>query len=324
MPPAGLFRRPDEVAVFEGLEVVGQRHPGIRGPRQDHPRGPRRGIDAQQVQRLLVARLALDIEGAAVGGPVHPRQIDVGVGAQIDLRPLARVPVMHIQFDHGIGPSGARIALLDHTGPATGDVEPRNDVDGALVGALQGDPALVGAPPIAGVAVHLFLGDELGGGPGDQALAVGRHSRLVIAVQVQHDQVLVTDEGDEIAFGRDLGVDLIGRGFGQAAHRPARAFREEDIAFQRRKDVAALLVPGVFDHATLADPHPLAPGLLGLGQFARVGHQRAGVDQLERLALTGRRGPQVQHIDVVFPRAQEGHQLTIRRQADTPRHRPGQ
>ena len=79
MLPAGLFRRPDEITVVQRLEVVVQRHPGFGRPGQDHPRRARGRIDAQQIQRLLVPRLALDIEGAAVGGPVHAGQIDVCV-----------------------------------------------------------------------------------------------------------------------------------------------------------------------------------------------------------------------------------------------------
>ncbi|MNS62326.1 hypothetical protein D3C72_953840 [compost metagenome] len=322
--PAALFRGPDEVAVLQRLEAVGQRHPGGRALRSDDTAGARRRIDAQQVQGLLVARQALDVEGPPVLGPVDAGQIDVGVGAQVDLDPFTGLHVLDIELDHGVGTPGARIALLDHRGAAAGDVQARDDVDGAFVRALQSDEALVRAPPVAGVAIQLFLSDELRRGPGDQAVAV-RGDRLFSARgQVQHHQILIAHEADIGPLGRDLGVDLIRRRFGQAPHAAVSAVGQEDVAFQRGQDVAALFIPGIFDHAALRNPHPLAPRLLGLGQFARVRDQGAGVDQLERLAALHRRSPQVQHIHVVLARTQEGDQITVRRQADALGHRSRQ
>ncbi len=214
--------------------------------------------------------------------------------------------------------------MRDDRGPAARDVQARNDVDRALVRALQGDVAFVRAPPIAGVAVQLFLGDELGRGPGDQILAVRGDGLFGARLQVDQEQVLIAHEADEGALGRHLGVDLVGCRLGQASHRAVGAVGQEDVALQRRQDVAALFVPRILDHAALGDPHPLAPRLLGLGQFAGVGDQGAGVDQLERLAPLHRRGPQVQHVHVILARAQEGDQFAVGRQADALGHRPGQ
>ncbi|MNU50197.1 hypothetical protein D3C71_391570 [compost metagenome] len=195
--PAALFRRPDEVAVLQRLEAVAQRDPGVGALRGDDAAGARGRIDAQQFQRLLVARQALDVQGPPVLGPVDAGQIDVGVGAQVDLDPLTGLHVLDIELDHGVGTPGARIALLDHRGAAAGDVQARDDVDGAFVRALQSDEALVRAPPVAGVAIQLFLGDELGRGPGDQAVAVVRDRLFGARGQVQHDQILIPHEADE-------------------------------------------------------------------------------------------------------------------------------
>ncbi len=301
MPPTGAFIRPDEATVVQRLEIVGERHPGIGRLCGDDARGPGRRIDAQQIQRPLVARLALDVKHAAVRSPVDARQIDVGVVAEVDLDPPPRPHVVHPQLDQGVWPSRAGIALLDRGRPAARDVQPRNDVDRALVGPLQGDEALVRAPPVAGVTIHLLLGDELGRGPADQAGAVRRDWLLLPVGQVDDDQVLIAHEADEAALRTDLGVDLVGLGLGQATDVAAFAAGQEDVALQRRQDVPALLIPRILDHAALADPHPLATRLFGLRQFAGVGNQRAGVDQLERLPLPGRRGPQVQHRDIVLP-----------------------
>ena len=321
VPPAAVLVRPDETAVRQDVEVVVQIDPGLGLLAEDDARGTGGRIDTQQVERLLVARLTLDIQGLAVLGPIDPRQIDVGVRAQVHLDPRAALKIADIEFDLGIGTAGAGIALLDHGRAAAGDLEPGHDVHRAFVHAGQGDVAFVGAPPVAGVAVHLLLGDELGRGPGDQTGAVVGDRRLLARGQIIDDQVLVADPGNEIALGRDLGVDLVGLGLGQAAHLAVGAAGQEDVALQRRKDVAALLVPGVFDHPARADPHPLAPRLFGLGQFAGVGNQGAGVDQLVGLALAGGRGPQVLDVHIVFARAQEGDQLAVGRQADPLGHR---
>ena len=228
---------------------------------------------------------------------------------------------MHEQVDHGIGPSSAGIALLDHAGAAARDVQPGHDIDRPLIGPLQGDEPFGGRPPVAGVAVHLLLGDELRRGPGDQALTVGRDGPFAAGTDVMQEQVLVAHETDEGAIRRDLGVDLVGLGLRQPLDIPALPAGQEDVAFQRREDIAPLFVPRIFDHAALTDPHPLPPRLLGLRQLAGVGDQGPGVDQLERLTLARRRGPQVLYVDVVLTRAQEGDQGPVRRQADALGHR---
>ncbi len=79
--PPGLFRRPDEVPVLQRLETGFVALQLLDRLGQDHTAGARGRIDAQQVQRLLVPRLALHIQSAPIGRPVDPRQINVGVFA---------------------------------------------------------------------------------------------------------------------------------------------------------------------------------------------------------------------------------------------------
>ena len=61
--------------------------------------------------------------------------------------------------------AGAGIALGDHLRARGPDLGPIHDIDPGLVDEGDGDGPVVGAPPVAGVAVHLLLGDELGRPP---------------------------------------------------------------------------------------------------------------------------------------------------------------
>src|SRR6185436_5232090 len=81
----GPLRAPDQAAVAQRFEIVVEVEPGLRpfGEQDRRPAGG--GIDAEQIELLLVATLALDEQGAAVRPPVRPCEIDVRIVAQIDL-----------------------------------------------------------------------------------------------------------------------------------------------------------------------------------------------------------------------------------------------
>jgi hypothetical protein len=61
MAKARPFRPPDEVAVFQGVEILIQVDPGRLMLAQNDPTRAGGGIDLQQVQMRLVPAFALDI-----------------------------------------------------------------------------------------------------------------------------------------------------------------------------------------------------------------------------------------------------------------------
>ncbi|EEF24630.1 conserved hypothetical protein, partial [Ricinus communis] len=288
-----LLRRPEERAVLQGAEVVVQLHPMRVGLGQDDLALAARRAEGDQIEGLLIAALALDIQGLAVLRPSDAGQVDVLVCAQVDLHHLARGQVLDEQFDDGVRAAGARIALVDHGGARRADVGARHDVDAALVDAGVGDQALVRRPPVAGVAVHLLLGDELGHAERQGALALGGDRGLFAAGQRADIEVLVAHVRDEPALGRNLGVDLVAGGLGQAGHLAVGDAVDIEVAVQRHEHEAALAVPAVFDHAAGQHPGALATGQLGFRQRLVARRQGVGVDQPVGLAALHVHRPQV-------------------------------
>ena len=70
-------------------------------------------IGEQQVEPPLITALALDGERLAVGQPVDPRQIDVGVAAQVDEGRGTRVHVGDGEAYEDIGAACRGIALRE-------------------------------------------------------------------------------------------------------------------------------------------------------------------------------------------------------------------
>ena len=286
------------------------------GLRQDDRRASGYRIDRQEVEPLLIAAEALDIECAAVLRPVDAGEIDVGVGAHIDLDAATVRQAGDVEVDDGVRPPGARIALLDDDGAGRGDVGARHDVNRRLVDVSERDARLVGRPPVAGVAVKLLLRDELRRRPTTQLAAVGRQ-RALGAARRRHDiEVVVAHVGDEAALRRHLGVDLVRRRRGELPDLGRGALPQPDVALHGNEDEAALLVPVVVDDTRGLDALPLSPRLFRFGQLAALGRQRAAVDKEPRRAALGARRPQVGHPLVVGLRLQIGDKAAVRGQLD--------
>jgi hypothetical protein len=239
-------------------------------------------------------------------------------GAQVDLDGLAGRQVLDEQVDHGVGAAGPRVALLDHRGAAGADVGARDHVDAALVDAGVGDAGLAGVPPIAGEAVHLLLGHELGRAERQGVLALGGQGLLGPAgrppIQGLDVEVLVADIGDVGALGRDLGVDLVAGSLGQARDLAVGDAVQIEVAVQRHQDEAAFLVPAVFDDAAGRDAGPFAAGLLGFRQLLAARRQGRRVDQAVGLAALDVGRPQVLDVGRLGLALQVGDALAVRRQ----------
>ncbi len=89
------LRSPQKASILQRVEVVVEIEPGARRFAKYRAARARGGIDGQQVEMLLVAAFALDVERLAILRPFHPGEINVGIGAEIDLGAAASVRVHH-------------------------------------------------------------------------------------------------------------------------------------------------------------------------------------------------------------------------------------
>ena len=252
-----------------GPEIVVERDPGLRGFGDQHFRGARRGIDREQVERLLVAALALDVERAAVLRPVDACDIDVGIGAEIDLGAVRAVGGHHRQRDRDIGGARGGVALVERLGAIGTDRGARHRLDVGFIEAFDRDMAVARCPPRAGGAFHLFLRDEFGGAAGDGAPALPGERLLLGRRQIERDQILVADEADIAASLGDVRVDLGLRRVGQPADLAVER-GEIEIAVDRDEDALAVGRPVVVDDPFgAADARALATHLLPPRKFRR-------------------------------------------------------
>ena len=97
MAIAGPLRAPDQAAILHRVHVRKvEPAPRARSFGEQDGRFARRGIDLEHVERLLVAALALHQQGRSVLRPVNPRQIDVGIAAEIDLHLGRSIRLHHV------------------------------------------------------------------------------------------------------------------------------------------------------------------------------------------------------------------------------------
>jgi hypothetical protein len=82
VPETGALGGPEEGAVLQGRDPVALHvDPVRRALRQQRARRAGGGVDREEVERLLVATEALDVEGAPVHRPAHAGEVDVGARA---------------------------------------------------------------------------------------------------------------------------------------------------------------------------------------------------------------------------------------------------
>ncbi len=318
MTEAVALGPPDQAAILEQLVVVTKIDPVIRNRGlfgEDRRQRARLRIDPEHVEHGLLAVLALDVERAAIGRPVHAGEVEIGriafgidsrllMRGEIDLHPVLTVGIHHIEFDIGVFAARDRIALVEHPGARRADRRPRHDADHALVEALDRDAPVVGAPPIAGHPAHFLLRDELGLAPAYR-LALARRDRCGLAPRLADPQLAIADEGNVAARIAERGIEFAFLGIGQPYHFPAHS-REVEIAIERDQHAGAILGPLIVDDALqAADPRALALHLLLLGQFA-ARTQHLAVDQHRPFARIAVIGPQIVAFAVVGAIAQHG------------------
>ena len=221
---------------------------------------------------------------------------------------------------------GARVALVDDGGLFGLDVEAFDDVDRALIDLGIGDVALVSAPPVTGIAAHLFLRDELGHtiGDGIVRLGIGGDLRFLAAGKLDDEDGAVPHEADELSGWGNAGVVLKGLGLGELARFGAR-FRQRDkmkVAAKRYQD-RVCRAPVIADNALApSDTLALTQRFFFFRQFNVFRLQQGRVDQHALRPGLHIELPEIIAAGVCFARLQKGHTLAIGRIFHPRRRRP--
>ena len=314
---AVTLRRPQEAPILQETQVVVQRHPGLRG--LGHQRALLAGGQCRldQVELLLIARLALEGQPLWVA-PVHAGQVDVLLGTQVDPARLgARLRRDHAQLHQHVVVAGRWIALLDHFRAVGVDLVALLDRHRRFVDAGERDGRVVRCPPVAGVAVHFLVGDELGHAVADRVPAVAGQLHFLAVGQGDDPQVAVADEADEATLRRDLRIGGEAAAVRQFAYRVRAGLGEVveiQLATEREQQRLAVRRPLVVDDARQRrNALALAAGLFFIAEHlvARQHHRR--IHQQARLPAGDVVLPQVQPVAVAVLAAQEGHPRAVRR-----------
>ena len=289
---AAALRGPEDLAPFrQEIEVVVQLHPGVAALGEELARRAAGDGEGEDVEALLVARLPLHQQPVAFGVPLDAREVAVLL-AEVACRGHAGVEREDRERHPGVRPAGRGIALLQDAHAAGVDLEPLDLVDRRLVDARIGEVLLVGRPPVAGVAAHLLLRDELGHAMAHEPAAAGREPALGAGRELDRVEVLVADEADVAAARRELRVGLEGRGLGQPAHGGGGGLRQVvvvEVARERNEQALRVRRPLVVDDAAQRrDALALAPGFLLGGELFLGGGEGARVDE-QAMRLAGRR-----------------------------------
>ena len=195
-------RSPNELmGLLQERQLVIQINPGIAGFGEHGARLAGVDVRKEQVQFSLVAALALNRQRLAIGQPIDAGKIDIWIATQIHPGHRAGLDVDDAQFDQHIGAAGGGIALRKRGDIVGGDLEALGHFDRAFIDAREGDVPPVGSPPIAGAAVHLFLGNELRHAVLDRAAAVAGQCLLALGRDVIGVEILIAHIGDRPAGG---------------------------------------------------------------------------------------------------------------------------
>ena len=101
--------------------------------------------------------------------------------------------------------------------------------------------ALVGRPPVAGAAIHLFLGDELRHAVLDRAAPILGQRLVGPGGEIVHMQILVADVGHIAAVRRDrrVGREAVGAGGDLESARARAVWRDRSNRAGHRAETAA-------------------------------------------------------------------------------------
>ena len=286
--------------------------PGCRRFRQQGALRQGGCIDSHQIERLLVARLALVDQRLAVRAPVGAHQVDVRVRAQIHLALRARFRRDDQQLHQHVRVAGGRVALLDDVGAVGEDFEAAHDGHRCFVIAFVGDGGIVGRPVVAGALAHFFLRHEFGFAVADRALSIRGELAFLVRLEVDHIDVLIAHKRHVAAFRRNFRVQHIALGDQARLVRVGRVDQVQ-IAGQRHQQLLAIGRPAVAENAVQAGRALAFAARLLFGRNRFIRHQRLRVDQAVRALVLQLEFPQVELELVVGAAAQERDALAVGR-----------
>jgi hypothetical protein len=264
------------VKIDPGIAGFSQQDAGFAAPR----------VYLQQLQCLLIARLSLYRQELAAREPVHARQVDIRFLADIHPAQVGTVGRNHSEPYEYVRRAGRRIALLVNLEVLGIYLEPLRHVYGGFVDADKSDRRVVRRPPVTGVSVHLFLGDEFGHAVANEPAAVMGQPELVEGVQVDGEEVLVANEGHVPAGGAELRVGLTRLGVGELSCLVTVEIVEEQVTVEREQQAITggrKLV--AHDTALADDAQAFAPCEFLFGQGLVARDQRRGVNQEPHLPV---------------------------------------
>ncbi len=150
-------------------------------------------IDAEELELLLVARLPLNRYRFRARKPIDAREIPVAQ-VEVDIEHATAFQLDDTQLDASVRRSGGRVALPIHPRSIGVDLEALHFLDRAIVDPRERDAGLVGRPPIACIAIHFFLRDELRHAVLDESFAVRRQCTFLPGAKVDDVEILIANE----------------------------------------------------------------------------------------------------------------------------------
>ena len=225
------------------------------------------------------------------------------------------------QVDARIARARGRIALPHDARARRLDLEALDLGDRRLVDARERDVALVGRPPVAGVAVHLLLRDELGHAEAHEAAAFARDRALLAGREVDDVEILVAHEAHVMRARREARVGLVALGAREPAHGLAGLARQVvDVQVAVRAESAAggCRARSCIRRCRRAPRCAGARGAPLPRRTARARRRRACASPRAAGARAWRdvEGPEIEAILVVVARAQVGDELAVGRNLD--------
>src|SRR5690606_31664244 len=183
-----------------------------------------------------------------------------------------------------------RITLTEYASAVCIDLQALDFLHRRIVDAGEDDMRVVRRPPVASVAAHLLLSYEFGDAVLDEAAAVRGDGALLACAQIDHEQILISNEADVAAAGRELGIGLVRLTAGEARHRLGLRVQIVQIQIAAERNEQALAVAGELvldDAAQRSRALPFAPGFLFGRQLLVIADQLSRIDQHAGRAATG-------------------------------------